>query len=85
MVEEGKRRAKLFNRHDDGWQWDDFEVDSKMQSQVTQNLVEQLIETGSLELPTYEESAALHKVLLTGFLNQLNADGRERVELCPIT
>ena len=86
VVEESKRRAKLLNRHDDGcWQWDEFEVDDKPQSRVTHEIVAQLIRNGESDLPTYKESAALHKILLAGFLQQLNSSTEERVELCPIT
>ncbi|MBQ9480172.1 MAG: Gfo/Idh/MocA family oxidoreductase [Selenomonadaceae bacterium] len=85
VVEESKGQAKLLRRHDDGWHWDEFEIDGKMQSRVTQELVAQMIGSGDLDLPTFEESAALHKVLLAGFLRQMNSFGEERVELCPIT
>ena len=57
----------------------------KYQSQVTQNLVKEIIETGECELPTYEISAKLHRPMLEGFLQHLNSFSKESVEECPIT
>ena len=83
LINETEKFANVLTRH--GWQWKKFDMDIKYQSQLTQNLVKELILTGECGLPTYEESSALHKVMLSGFLYHYNRFCEEGAFLCPIT
>ena len=85
LISESENCANLLNFHDDKWHWEKLVPDIKYQSQVTQKLVKRLIEFGECDLPTYEESAELHKVMLVGFLEQYKIFTGGDTELCPIT
>jgi predicted dehydrogenase len=54
------------------------------QSQLTGLLIEEMVIDGNCQLPAYEESANLHKSLLTVFLRHYNTY-RNELEVCPIT
>lgn len=60
-------------------------MDIAYQSNLTNVVMEQLIDTEECELCTYEESAYLHKVMLSCFLNHINKYSSEEVTKCPIT
>jgi hypothetical protein len=55
------------------------------QSQRTASLVEQVLNTGSCELPVYMAAAALHLPLLQTFLAHYNAVTGLGSDSCPIT
>lgn len=55
------------------------------QSELTNILIEQILSSNSCDLPTYEESCKLHKLLLSAFLNHLNNNSAKEVEECLIT
>lgn len=84
FVREGEGLANLLV-YPSASDWQEMKVDIKLQSQLTQNLVKNLAELGNVNLPTYEESAAMHKIMLGGFLQQYNSFREERTDLCPIT
>ncbi len=60
-------------------------VDIKYQSFLTNIVVEQIINNGECELSIYEDSALLHKILLSCFLNHINKYTNVEVKKCPIT
>ena len=84
IVRESENRADLLV-YPNVSEWKKMDLELKFQSQLTQDIVKNLVEDGSVNLPTYEESAALHKVMLEGFLEQYNRFSKERADLCPIT
>ena len=85
VICENEESARLFLFKDNVWQWENLEVKIKYQSQATQEVVEDLVKYGKCDLPTYEDSAQLHKIMLTAFLNHYNKFIEGSAELCPIT
>lgn len=83
LICESQGYADLLIRKD--WQWKKFSIALKYQSQLTQELVKDLVCNGDCGLPTYNESTELHKVMLKGFLDHYQLFKQEDVELCPIT
>jgi hypothetical protein len=55
------------------------------QSEMTANLVESILETGTCDLPTLEESVALHRILINGFLKHWQKAGNPKATFVPIT
>jgi hypothetical protein len=55
------------------------------QSQLTGSLVEEIMSSGSCKLPSYKESAHLHKPLLSAYLNHYNSFITNPSAVCPIT
>ena len=60
-------------------------VDILPNSVVTKNVIDELIDTGSCGLPTYEENSALEKVLLKAFLRKMDSINNESNVICRIT
>jgi hypothetical protein len=56
-----------------------------LQSQITHQLIEDIIKDGSCGLPTYSESMGLHLCLIRAFLEHLSKTTGKRVTRCPIT
>lgn len=68
-----------------GWSWDTFSFEKPLQSRLTHLAVEQILDRGHCELPTYEESARIHSKFLPALTDHLAlSSGTERHE-CPIT
>lgn len=84
-IDEAGQKARLFRQEGTGWRWEEWEIDGRLQSRVTQEVVQELVETGNCGLTVYEESAGLHKVLLEAFLEHLSREKKERCQICPIT
>ena len=85
MIDENEKFAKILHKRGDTWGWETLPVDLRNQSEITQELVQALVENGNCRLTPYAESAALHKVLLKGFLEHVNRFSEEKTEVCPIT
>jgi hypothetical protein len=56
-----------------------------LQSQITHQLIEDIIKSRSCGLPTYSESMGLHLCLIRAFLEHLSKTTGKRVTRCPIT
>ena len=84
-IYENRRIAEIFMYKDDKWILEEWKMDGKLQSRVTQELIQELMETGDSKLTAYEESVGFHKVLLKGFLEHLKEEKGERCNICPIT
>tara|TARA_B100000315_G_C14534889_1_gene567968 strand:+ start:577 stop:1563 length:987 start_codon:yes stop_codon:yes gene_type:complete len=56
-----------------------------LQSELTHILIEQVIKTGDLSLPTLEESFLLHKPMLEAFNKYLSNISDKTIIICPIT
>ncbi|MBN9300126.1 MAG: Gfo/Idh/MocA family oxidoreductase [Filimonas sp.] len=63
----------------------DIKVSSLYQSQLTGLLAESLLNNLTCNLPTYQESAALHKQILLPFLEKYNELAGTASHVCPIT
>lgn len=72
------------SREDQSWAWQEFSFETPYQSQLTHLLIKQIIETGSSDLPSFEESAKIHIPMLNCFISFLNRKSKE-VDRCPIT
>ena len=68
-----------------GWVWKECAFELKYQSQLTNIVVENLLDTGKCDLTTYEESMQLHKNLLSAFLTHMNKTSKVELSQCPIT
>lgn len=85
-IDESSRRAVIQKGSSTSdRQVEEASVDINYQSNLTNIVVEQLIETGECELTLYEDSVDLHKVLLSCFLDHINKYSDVEVCTCPIT
>ncbi len=66
------------------WEWKEEMVSPPFQSQLTQILVKELLETGTCRLTSFEESAKLHIALEEQLIPYFENLGVEK-GLCPIT
>ncbi|PIW70463.1 MAG: hypothetical protein COW08_01705 [Ignavibacteriales bacterium CG12_big_fil_rev_8_21_14_0_65_30_8] len=70
----------------DQWQWKEkHEKIVFNQSEISHNIVEEIIRTGSSGLPTYEAAAALHKPFISSLLEYYNQISNETHVRLPIT
>lgn len=83
MISEYFGRGLIF-REDNEWSREEFSFETPYQSQLTHLLIRQIIDTGTSDLPLFEESATLHIPMLNCFTSFLNRMGRV-VDRCPIT
>jgi predicted dehydrogenase len=68
-IHEGGGKMMAGDRADNwDWKWEGFKA--PYQSQLTAEFVEQIISTGTCELPEYSVSAALHETLLGGWISK---------------
>lgn len=74
----------LVFRRDGQWIPEEFLFGTPFQSQLSHLFIKQIIETGSCDLTSFEESAKLHKPMLECFMSFLKSIGKE-VEKCPVT
>ncbi len=85
VVYEKEKKAQVLLKNGDKWFWKAMPVDIHNQSEVTQEIVQMLIEKGECRLTPYAESAILHKVLIKGFLEHINYYNSYMTEVCMIT
>lgn len=85
LVYEKEKMAQLLHKKDNTWAWELISVDMRNQSEITQEVVQALVETGDCLLTPFRESVLLHKVLLEGFLKHINRFNDKKMEVCPIT
>jgi hypothetical protein len=57
----------------------------KFQSELTAGMVESILETGTCELPTLNESAALHRIFILSMLKHWRQAGDPSATIIPIT
>lgn len=70
---------------DDGWKKHEITPDFLPVSKITQINVESLLDNGTCDLTTYDESVIYHNCLINSFLNHYNSVTREEKKECPIT
>lgn len=83
LIEEGAKKAiitdKVLGKKNEEY------VDFTFQSNLTNKVVEQLIDNDTCELVTYSDSKIIHEGLIKFFINHIkNVTGKEE-ERCPIT
>ncbi|MFA6075361.1 MAG: Gfo/Idh/MocA family oxidoreductase [Negativicutes bacterium] len=67
------------------WKWEEMKFLAAYQSQLTNIVVEQLIETGGCDLTSFEVSRKLHEMLLNSLMEYLFRNHKGRFTICPIT
>lgn len=70
---------------DDQWKWSRIDIDIKYQSELTNLIVEDLVETAKCGLTSFEESTFIHKELLTSFIGHMKKSSDKEILKCPIT
>ena len=61
------------------------DLNIKYQSQLTGILIEQLMNTGTCDLPSFEHAAETHKKFIKSFLDSWNLNGNTNYSALPIT
>lgn len=56
-----------------------------LQSEITSEVVQEILQTGACQLTSYEQSMKLHKAMIEAFLQFLQQVRNEEVTICPIT
>jgi hypothetical protein len=84
MIEESLGQA-FISKREGNWAHVNMEFPILFQSQLTGVLVVDIMKNGTCRLPSYEESAVLHKSLLSVFLEHYNTNKDEWSSVCPIT
>lgn len=69
---------------DNEWTPEDYEFPMRYQSQLTQKVVESILEKGQCNLPEYEEAMQLHLLYIEPLMKFFEEQGLE-AGLCPIT
>jgi predicted dehydrogenase len=82
IVDEPNRQA-LFFSSEEGWRTVPFKL--PYQSELTQVIAEASIEGGPISLPTYAESADIHRPFITVMLQHFRKFWNNNTEYCPIT
>jgi predicted dehydrogenase len=72
-----------FSSRENNWEVEETKIRFPYQSEITGLLFSELTETGTCGLPTYADSAKLHKELIKTFLAHLNK--YEETDICKIT
>ncbi len=73
-------------RKNNGWKWEESrEKIVYFQSELTNILIEQIINTGTCDLPNYEESMKLHIPFLQVLLRHIESVDGQVLSHCPIT
>jgi hypothetical protein len=67
------------------WVWQEIDFVIPFQSQLTHLAIQKILDTGSCDLTTYEESSKLHKQLLKTFSKHLHENSTLEGGACPIT
>ncbi|MFC4354695.1 Gfo/Idh/MocA family oxidoreductase [Chryseomicrobium palamuruense] len=84
MIDEQKEYALISEKSND-WVWEKVDFDYQFQSNLTQIVVQQLLEKSTCNLPKYDESSRMHLNILDTFFGYMNEMEDEEVEICLIT
>ena len=84
IVREAERKAWI-SREEEGWHWREVETVIPYQSELTNLLVEQLLNKGSCHLPTFTDSARLHLQHLEPILAWVNQHSENKFDYYPFT
>ncbi|MEA3521785.1 MAG: Gfo/Idh/MocA family oxidoreductase [Campylobacterota bacterium] len=73
-------------RKSDGWKWKESQQKIVyFQSELTNLLIEQIITTGTCDLPAYDEAMKLHIPFIEALLSHMESVDGQVLTLCPIT
>lgn len=84
LIQENNRKAWISEETND-WIWENISFTRPYQSQVTNLVVQDILDNGECDLPSYEESWNIHIPLLKSLIFHLQKQKMEEVDLCPIT
>ena len=83
IIDESKGIVRFIKESNKDYKEEVFSL--RFQSDLTGGLADEILETGKCELPSYQESAELHKCLLNAYLEQYNKSIQSTEDRCPIT
>ena len=72
-------------RADNNWRWEELEAPIPPQSQLTTVLAEKILNTGTCDLVTYNESKKIHLQMLEPLLKFLNKNSKKKYDFYPFT
>jgi predicted dehydrogenase len=84
VIEEDKGLARV-SKEENGWELEETPFRLYYQSELTNKLVEDIINTGNCGLTPIEESYLIHKPLLDSFIKHLEDLTGKKYSSCPIT
>ncbi|HEY0031080.1 MAG TPA: Gfo/Idh/MocA family oxidoreductase [Bacteroidia bacterium] len=85
-IQEGPTAKVWISRLANKWEWEEQLFTMPFQSQLTNLVVEQILNSGTCSLTTYEESSRLHVLFLNNLLIHLRKINNDNSILeCPIT
>jgi predicted dehydrogenase len=85
IIDEGNGWVRIATK-ESGWQW--VEEKTKIiyfQSELSNKIAEDIIESGECDLPTFAEAIKLHIPFINAILEHINRYGVEKYTACPIT
>lgn len=85
IIDEGNGWVRI-STNENEWKW--VEEKSKIiyfQSELSNKIAENIIETGQCNLPTFVEATKLHIPFINAMLEHINRYGDEKHTACPIT
>ena len=80
-----KEELISFSRSLDNWKWQKIQLQPLLQSELTHIYVNQIVKTGTCDLPTFKESWKIHIPLLKAFTTHINKVTNMEHSACPIT
>ncbi|MCE9540506.1 MAG: hypothetical protein K8R85_14995, partial [Bacteroidetes bacterium] len=84
IVDEAIGKINIATEHS-GWKWEEIKIEGKYQSQLTGDVVSEIMATNNCGLTSFEDSVKLHVPLIKAFLNFYNSSASEKLDTCPIT
>lgn len=84
LIREGEGKAWISEKANN-WIWKEHSFTMPYQSQLTNLVVQDILDTGKCDLTKYEESWNIHVPLLKSLLFYLQKQKMEEIDLCPIT
>ena len=84
IVKEFDKKAVYFES-ETNWESREVSFPTKLQSEVTAQLFEKIIETGNCRLPDYETSMKIHVPFLQELLKFMSRQNGKNTDICPIT
>ena len=84
LIREGEGKAWLSEKVNN-WIWEEVSFTIPFQSQITNLVVQDILDTGECDLTNYGESWSIHIPLLKSLIFYLQKQKMEDINLCPIT
>lgn len=84
LIRESEKKAWISEKVNN-WTWEEISFTLPYQSQVTNLVVQDILDNGKCDLPNYEESWNIHIPLLKSLIFHLQKQKMEEIDLCPIT